>query len=496
VLSITDYNITGALPRLARHVMSQGSIVGSRLGEQTRESLDVHLELTRPWEREILLPARAASLPAQIAETMWVLAGRNDVAWLSHYLPRAADFSDDGETWRGGYGPRLRHWPMDEWHGNVAVDQLRWVVDLLRREPETRRAVISIYDPARDSRDGKDIPCNNWLQFIQRDGELHLFVTIRSNDLIWGNAINTFEWSALLEVVAGLVRVPMGPMHLNITSLHIYDRHWEKANAIASDHVAVYQESPRFVAPISVDGFDDLVAQWFGIEEKIRTGSVEEGDVEDFPEPMLQSWLEVLCYHWENGETKADGSRTVIWLDDNALGQAALLSPKQRDPHWEQPGFVEYVSQLHAEKHAAYGDSWKRRGEQMGIMANIARKVDRLGVSGGGDTATDTAVDLLVYLVKYRLWLSEADPEQEVESVTLALKKIDQQQVPTALSAHYLEDDLVRRFASLEKTFDAYTGKTVRAIHVSEMIPHAYDLARKLWAEDQMTDAYQGADHD
>jgi thymidylate synthase len=375
---------------------------------------------------------------------------------------------------------------MDEWHGNVAVDQLRWVVDLLRADPETRRAVISIYDPARDARGGKDIPCNNWLQFIQRDGELHLFVTIRSNDLIWGNAINTFEWSALLEVVAGLVRVPMGPMHLNITSLHVYDRHWEKANAIASDHAEQVVESPRFVAPISVDGFDDLVAQWFEVEGRIRAGGFAEYEIEHFPEPMLRSWLEVLAYHWS-------GQRE--WLDQtNALGIATMISPERKVA--KQPGFVDYVSQLHAEKHAAYGDSWKRRGEQMGIMANIARKVDRLGVSGGGDTATDTAVDLLVYLVKYRLWLSEADPEQEVESVTLALKQLDQQQVPTALSAHYLEDDLVRRFAALEGAINGNHGKLARVKHVGEMIPHAYDLAKKLWAEDQMTDEYQGADRD
>ena len=70
-------------------------------------------------------------------------------------------------------------------------------------------------------------------------------------------------------------------------------------------------------------------------------------------------------------------------------------------------GFVEFVAQLHREKHAAYGDSWKKRGEMLGIMANIARKMDRLGVAGGGDTAADTAIDLLVYLIKYRLWIAE-----------------------------------------------------------------------------------------
>src|SRR5690606_33318054 len=71
-----------------------------------------------------------------------------------------------------------------------------------------------------------------------------------------------------------------------------------------------------------------------------------------------------------------------------------------------RPDFLAYVNKLHAEKHAAYGDSWKRRGEYM-ILANIARKVDRLegGAETADETQTDTAIDLLVYLAKYRCWI-------------------------------------------------------------------------------------------
>ena len=60
-------------------------------------------------------------------------------------------------------------------------------------------------------------------------------------------------------------------------------------------------------------------------------------------------------------------------------------------------------------KHAAYGDSWKRRGETLGILANVARKVDRLGKTDEHETALDTAVDLLVYLVKYEAWLRDQE---------------------------------------------------------------------------------------
>jgi hypothetical protein len=100
-------DINEALPKLANAVTSLGSTVGSRAG-RTKELTFQGVTLLEPRNREILLPSRKASLPAQIAETMWVLSGRDDVEWLSHYLKRAKDFSDDGEVWRAAYGPRLR----------------------------------------------------------------------------------------------------------------------------------------------------------------------------------------------------------------------------------------------------------------------------------------------------------------------------------------------------------------------------------------------------
>jgi hypothetical protein len=73
------------------------------------------------------------------------------------------------------------------------------------------------------------------------------------------------------------------------------------------------------------------------------------------------------------------------------------------------------VWRLHRAKDAAYGNSWKKRGEIMGIMANIARKVDRLENVVSGATATsdesilDTAVDLFVYTLKYETYLADRD---------------------------------------------------------------------------------------
>src|SRR5690606_27261083 len=77
----------------------------------------------------------------------------------------------------------------------------------------------------------------------------------------------------------------------------------------------------------------------------------------------------------------------------------------------EEDHFLEAVVRLPDDKGKAYGGSWKKRGEQLSILPNIARKIDRLGVAGAGDTAADTAVDLMVYLAKYYQWLTGGNDE-------------------------------------------------------------------------------------
>jgi thymidylate synthase len=412
------YNYIGTnpdelLPQLLDDILTEGDEIGSRAG-RVKELMHVGITMDKPWQREILTPGRKPSIAAQIAETVWILSGRDDVEWLRHYLPRAAEFSDDGKVWRGGYGPRLRAWPKQD--GDV-LDQLAYVVDLLRESPATRRAVAMIYDPARDSGDGKDIPCNNWLSFSSRLGQLDLHVAVRSNDVMWGwSGINTFEWSALLEIMAGMLGLGVGGLHFSTTSFHLYDRHWGQAQNIVQhsrDTVMKMErpaDSPRFDAKSfgsTVDGLDELLAEWTLIEAGIRNGNAMIHEVDRFPEPMLRSWLRVLQWWWS-------GDRTWLAPLAGTALEAATFASVQPKLGYENPApkptavsYVDSVIALHNEKHAAYGDSWCRRGEMLGILANIARKVDRLegGMDTPDETRADTASDLFVYLAKYAAWI-------------------------------------------------------------------------------------------
>jgi thymidylate synthase len=511
--------VNDALPALCRTLTRNGEEVGSRNG-RVMDLTHVGVTLNHPWRREILLDHRRPNIAAQIAETMWVLSGRDDMDFLTKYLPRAAEFSDDGLVWRGAYGPRLRSAAR---YFKDDVDQWAHVINLLREDPLTRRAVAAIYDPTIDTEDGKDIPCNDLLMFTSRLGYLDLQVAVRSNDLIWGwSGINAFEWSAMLEITAGLLGLKVGSLHFSTASLHLYDHHWSKAEKVATDLPPEgLEDSPRFAVPRGVfveptlAAFDELADEWFRVEAMIRERSALAADdaVLDFPEPMLRSWLRVLQWWWSGDHQylrDIAGTRLEYATHVSVQPPARAAAPRPASavaagplfpkPEPLQPqSFVTMVQSLHDQKHAAYGDSWKKRGEMLGIMANIARKVDRLGGSATDDeTSADTAMDLMIYLAKYRCWIFDQDNGTTwSDSTSWANKRIQDTADHVRLAVKdtaQVEQRLRDLFAELEVFVTSGQGRE-RARIVDLMLSLAYALAQHLW-DQQQGDDYRGADHD
>ena len=169
------HNQTEALVQVLREIDNNGREVTTR-GFTQKEILSSLITIDNPNERAIVLKNRNKNIFALIAETLWVLGGRNDLGFLSHYLPRAIDFSDDGLTWRAAYGPRLRNW--------YGIDQFETIIDRINEDTYTKRAVMTIFDPQLDFVETKDVPCNNWLHFMSRDNKLNLDVVVRANDAI------------------------------------------------------------------------------------------------------------------------------------------------------------------------------------------------------------------------------------------------------------------------------------------------------------------------
>lgn len=254
-----------ALINVLKEISKNGSKVVTR-GFEQKEVLS-HLELIdNSNERVIVLKHRNNNIFALIAETLWVLGGRNDLDFLQHYLPRAEQFSDDGKVWRAGYGPRLRNW--------YGVDQFKEIARLINQDPNTKRAVMVIYDPAKDYIETKDVPCNNWLHFMGRDDKLHLNVSVRANDAIWGfGGINTFEWSVLHEMMSFWTNKEIGQLSWFTGSIHVYSRHYETSSKIleAFDGKNLYDFgflSPKFSTPLH--SFDSLMDTVFELEAQMR----------------------------------------------------------------------------------------------------------------------------------------------------------------------------------------------------------------------------------
>lgn len=217
--SVEGLGINDVMLQLSSLISNSHDIVPSRLGE-TKECRYLTIISHEPSDRIIRVPERGANLVAQIAETLWVLGGSKELKYLTPFLKRAPQFSDDGGvTWRSGYGARLR---------KGAVDQLAVCESLLKSDPTTRRAFAIISDPSVDHNPGIDVACNVFMSFIVRNNMLHLNVFNRSNDFIWGfTGINYFEFSAILEYMCNSTKLMIGSYVHYTQSMHVYAPYYE-----------------------------------------------------------------------------------------------------------------------------------------------------------------------------------------------------------------------------------------------------------------------------
>jgi thymidylate synthase len=177
------------------------------------ELAGVLLEVTDPRARLSRTEARGKPFSC-LGELCWYLAGSNDLEFIAYYLPKYKDCAD-GEIIFGGYGPRLFNWK--------GLDQLANVTALLRERPDSRRAVLQLFDAADIVEEHKDVPCTCTLQFMLRSAKLHMFSNMRSNDVFVGLPHDIFSFTMLQEIMARVLSVEVGTYKHAVGSLHLYD---------------------------------------------------------------------------------------------------------------------------------------------------------------------------------------------------------------------------------------------------------------------------------
>lgn len=184
-----------------------------------------------PQQRVLFDAARDANPFFHLFEALWMLSGADDIAVPAYFVKQMAEYSDDGVTQHAAYGKRWNR------HG-----QLERCLEHLRQDPDSRRAIISIWDATIDGfpHQSKDFPCNTTLKFWIDQGALNMVVFNRSNDIIWGcYGANAVHFSFLQEYMASLLRVNIGFYEQVSCDFHAYrgdvnrngfERLWPLAN--------------------------------------------------------------------------------------------------------------------------------------------------------------------------------------------------------------------------------------------------------------------------
>jgi thymidylate synthase len=235
MITIGARNVNHALWAGANVLHQDGVQQDSRNGPVLRAPYPVTTVYERPDERVMLHPGRDANPFFHLYESLWMLAGRNDLAPLTAMVKNMANFSDDGgKTQPGAYGYRWRrHFQTGIIHGpsgsqGLDKDQLAWAIRRLKADPNDRRVVIQMYDANvdQDAADngGKDIPCNLMAcPTISTEGRLDLTVFCRSNDMVLGAyGANAVHFSVLAEFLAAAVGVPLGRYFQVSNNFHGY----------------------------------------------------------------------------------------------------------------------------------------------------------------------------------------------------------------------------------------------------------------------------------
>jgi len=198
----------------------------------TYEALDpVTTVYNKPCERVCLIPQRDANPFFHLIESLWMLDGRKDLKPLTYFVKTMGDFSDDGETLWGAYGWR--------WKSYFGRDQLPLIINMLKKDPNDRRAVLQMWDAKYDlNRYGKDVPCNTNIYFKVREGKLNMTVCNRSNDMLWGAyGANVVHMSVLQEYMASAIGVRVGVYRQVSDSFHVYTEApvWDKVKDLSID---------------------------------------------------------------------------------------------------------------------------------------------------------------------------------------------------------------------------------------------------------------------
>jgi len=210
---------------LLRHVLEHGTEKADRTGTGTRSVFgwQMRFDLAQGFP---LVTTKKLHLKSIVHELIWFLRGETNVRYLKDNGVSIWDewANADGEL-GPVYGKQWRSWSAPD---GRTIDQIAWVVDEIRRNPDSRRLIVSAWNVADLPRMALQ-PCHTMFQFYVADGKLSCQLYQRSGDIFLGVPFNIASYALLTQMVAQVTGLAPGDFVHTLGDAHLYSNHFEQA---------------------------------------------------------------------------------------------------------------------------------------------------------------------------------------------------------------------------------------------------------------------------
>ncbi|MDO5611001.1 MAG: thymidylate synthase [Pseudomonadota bacterium] len=210
---------------LLDHVLHHGTEKSDRTGTGTRSvfGYQMRFDLNEGFP---LLTSKKLHTRSIIHELLWFLKGETNIAYLKENQVSIWDeWADQNGELGPVYGKQWRHWP-DGVGGEI--DQIAWLIDEIKRNPDSRRLVISAWNVAELPQMAL-MPCHSLFQFYVVDGKLSCQLYQRSGDIFLGVPFNIASYALLTHMVAQVCGLGVGDFVHTLGDAHLYSNHYDQA---------------------------------------------------------------------------------------------------------------------------------------------------------------------------------------------------------------------------------------------------------------------------
>lgn len=211
---------------LLKYIKENGVLKGDRTGTGTKSifGYQMRYDLSEGFP---LLTTKKVHLKSIIYELLWFIAGDTNIKYLKdHGVSIWDEWADANGDLGPVYGHQWRSWPAE---GGQTIDQLSNVIDQIRRNPDSRRLMVTAWNPAEVDKMALP-PCHSMFQFYVAEGKLSCQLYQRSGDVFLGVPFNIASYALLTMMVAQVCGLKPGIFVHTLGDAHIYTNHFEQVD--------------------------------------------------------------------------------------------------------------------------------------------------------------------------------------------------------------------------------------------------------------------------